>query len=531
MFVKGKNVNVEIAKTGFVALNEKRKEDSQASKYYDEISKAIDEAKKNRLGMYNEDGEHSKHKRKVVYSNTPDFDAADVLKKAQKVKKPFKAVVEYVFSPNAVNVYVETLSVVTRVMMNHIYTPAQERQFSIEAKEFIEKTILNRIVGVDFQRLDDHDNLVGRIHHKKGDIDVELVKRGLAKVLIPQEDNYDKEHYKKLKDAQDIAQINQVGMWKSLSKEESKSKSKSYDPTQKNFEAKVLEVHSGDSLTIAPDGGEPRRIFLASIKAPAMAKKDTDDHEPWAWESREFVRRQSIGKKVKVEMEFQREIEIKSGANKGEKRQMEFATVFVGKKNLAEAVLEKGYATTSLSKFKEENSKYFEDLIAADSKASNKKLGIHSNKEASIYRFIDTSKNSKASKTIYSSLTGKESINGVVEFCFSGQRFKIRLDSENCSVAFGLIGVKIPQPDANQPGITEISENAKEYAKSVLHQRDVIINVKYMDKRGTFLGNLWFAGQKRTQKGENFAKNILRKGYGSIEDRNSDKLGKLLFYA
>jgi len=524
--VGGRNVNVEIAKTGFVKLNEKRKEDSPASKYYSEIAKAVEDAKKRQLGLFNEGGDHSAHIRSLVYSNSPDFDPEDVLKQATKVGKPFKAYVEYVFSPNAINVYVESLSIVTRVGLNHIYTPAQERARCVEAKEFLEKFLLNKIVGVEFQRLDDHNNLVGRIHNPKGDVDYEVVKRGLAKVLIPQSDDYDKEHYKKLKDAQDIATINQVGLWKDLSKnEESKRKTMAYDPKKKKFEAKVIEVHSGDSLTVLPEGGEPRRLFLASIKAPSISRNEKDDHEPWAWESKEYVRRQAIGKKVKVELEFQREIEIKRGELQGTKRIMEFASIFIGKTNLAVSVLQKGYAKTSLSKFREDNSKYFEELMAADTLASTKKIAVYSNKDAKIYRFIDTSKNHKAAKTIYSSLSSKPVLYGCIEYCFSGQRFKIRIDSENCSIAFGLIGIEIPQPDVNQPGITEISEQAKEYAKNILHQRDVAINVKYMDKRGTFLGNLWMLSSPK-KKGDHFAKNILQKGFGNIQESNAERLGK-----
>ena len=219
--------------------------------------------------------------------------------------------------------------------MNHIFTPAQDRVISLEAKEFVEKLILNKIVGVVFQRIDDHGNLVGRIHHKLGDIDVELVKKGFSKVIIPQDDDYDKVHFKKLKDAQDIAQINKVGLWKDLTKtEEAKKKTKTYDPSQNTFDAKVVEVHSGDSLTVVPVGSEEqKRIFLASIKAPAMAKKEGDDHDAWAWESKEFVRKNVIGRKVKVEMEFKREIELKKEESKGAKRTMEFASVILLKTN------------------------------------------------------------------------------------------------------------------------------------------------------------------------------------------------------
>lgn len=127
LMVKGKNINVELAKTGFVKLNEKKKDESLASKHYEEIAKAVNEAKTKQLGMFKEGANHNKHIRTLTYSNTPEFDAREALKQSKKVGKPFKSTVEYVFSPNAVNVYVETLSIVTRVAMNHIYTPAQER--------------------------------------------------------------------------------------------------------------------------------------------------------------------------------------------------------------------------------------------------------------------------------------------------------------------------------------------------------------------------------------------------------------------
>ena len=99
---------------------------------------------------------------------------------------------------------------------------------------------MNRVVGVTSKRIDDHGKLVGRIHHKMGDIDVELVKKGFSKVLILQDKDYDKVHFKKLKYAQDIAQINKVGLWQNISKTEEAKKTKTYDPSQNTFEEKVI---------------------------------------------------------------------------------------------------------------------------------------------------------------------------------------------------------------------------------------------------------------------------------------------------
>jgi len=42
-------------------------------------------------------------------------------------------------------------------------------------------------------------------------------------------------------------------------------------------------------------------------------------------------------------------------------------------------------------------------------------------------------------------------LQGVVEYCFSGMRFKVRLDSENTAIGFSLLGVKTMANDKNQP--------------------------------------------------------------------------------
>jgi len=57
-----------------------------------------------------------------------------------------------------------------------------------------------------------------------------------------------------------------------------------------------------------------------------MRGKETGDPEPYAWESVEALRKASIGKKVKVFMEFSRTVPGKAG---DKDRNMDFASVFV----------------------------------------------------------------------------------------------------------------------------------------------------------------------------------------------------------
>lgn len=345
-------------------------------------------------------------------------------------------------------------------------------------------------------------------------------------MLTPQGDDYDSAHYKKLRDGQDIAQINKVGLWKNLEKkEESKNKTQSYDEeSSKEYEARVIEIHSGDSMTVMINSNESRRLFLASIKSPNMSRKEGEDHEPWAWEAKEYLRKQCIGKNVRIEMEFKKEIELRGEEFKGETKLMEFASVFVGKKNIAVSMLQQGYAKTALSKFQEDNSKYFQDLIKASASAEEKKKGIFSIKDPNIYRYIDTSKNLKGARTVFETLKGKGDMQGTIEYVISGSKFKVRLDQDNVLISFGLIGIDIPSPDANQADITEIYERAKNNAKIKLQQHDAIINIKHMDKKGNFLGNLWFYDLEKKKKGRNYIRDLVRNGSAAIQSDRANKI-------
>jgi hypothetical protein len=60
-----------------------------------------------------------------------------------------------------------------------------------------------------------------------------------------------------------------------------------------------------------------------------MIKKDSDEAEPWAWESKEALRKATIGKKVKVVMEFSRTVPGKGGDD----RNMDFASILLQTNN------------------------------------------------------------------------------------------------------------------------------------------------------------------------------------------------------
>lgn len=59
-------------------------------------------------------------------------------------------------------------------------------------------------------------------------------------------------------------------------------------------------------------------------------------------------------------------------------------------------------------------------------------------------------------------------LKGVVEYCFSGMRFKVRLDEEYTSIAFNLLGIKTMPNDSKNQSMLEFSNLALDYAKENL---------------------------------------------------------------
>ena len=130
---------------------------------------------------------------------------------------------------------------------------------------------------------------------------------------------------------------------------------------------------------------------------------------------------------------------------------MDFAAVFLEKtgKNIACTLLEKGLLKTNLLKNGENASKFLEDLLAAEKKAVDGKLALHGKSDVQIRTFNDLSISSKKAKDFEQLIRKRvnKKMNGVVEYCYSGQRFKIRIDSENVYVNFSLLGIKTPSND------------------------------------------------------------------------------------
>ncbi|KAL2643329.1 hypothetical protein R1flu_010916 [Riccia fluitans] len=133
----------------------------------------------------------------------------------------------------------------------------------------------------------------------------------------------------------------------------------------------VKAVPSGDSLLImgnTKSGPPPEKtITLASIIAPKLARRDGKD-EPWAWESREYLRKKCIGREVTFRVDY-----VVPSINR------EFGTVLLdGQHNVAYDVVGEGWAKVRPQggQANEVSASYIEELEHREEKAQNEGLGI-----------------------------------------------------------------------------------------------------------------------------------------------------------
>ncbi|KAG6481964.1 ribonuclease TUDOR 2-like [Zingiber officinale] len=131
---------------------------------------------------------------------------------------------------------------------------------------------------------------------------------------------------------------------------------------------KVKAVPSGDSLVIMGNTKAAippeKTITLSSLITPRLARRGGVD-EPFAWESREFLRKLCIGKEVTFRVDY-----IVPSIGR------EFGTVFLGEKNVAYLVVSEGWAKVrEQGQQKGEASPYLAELQHLEEQAKQQGVG------------------------------------------------------------------------------------------------------------------------------------------------------------
>ncbi|WVZ75211.1 hypothetical protein U9M48_023292 [Paspalum notatum var. saurae] len=394
------------------------------------------------------------------------------------------------------------LTTAQRLAASAAFAEIPAERYAREAKHFTETRVLNRDVRIVVEGTDSFSNIIGSVYYPDGetakDLALELVVNGLAKYVEWSANMLDVEVKLKLKNAELQAKKDQLRMWTGFKPPATNSK----PIHDQKFIGKVVEVVSGDCIIVADDAapyGSPsaeRRVNLSSIRAPKLGNARRDEKpDNFAREAKEFLRTRLIGKQVSVEMEYSRRISTVDGqnaaptSNTADTRVLDYGSVFLGSTsqadgdditsapssasqpgvNVAELLLSRGFARIAKHRDYEERSHYFDALSAAESRAEKAKKGVSSKKAKDFLPFLQRNRRHSA----------------IVEYVFSGHRFKLTIPKETCSIAFSLSGVRCP--GKGEP----YSDEAIALMRRRILQRDVEIEVEAVDRTGTFIGSLW----------------------------------------
>ncbi|KAK0655922.1 hypothetical protein B0T16DRAFT_317932 [Cercophora newfieldiana] len=229
----------------------------------------------------------------------------------------------------------------------------------------------------------------------------------------------------------------------------------------KSFIAVVKSVFSGDTLILAsPSNPSLERTFsLAYVTAPRLNK---DGDEPFAFQSREFLRNLTVGKQIKCTVLY---------TIPGSGREYGSASL-QGGIELPDALVKAGWVKVREDAGRKDDSEdiieRLEKLRSLESQAKADLRGLH----VGAGGYIEV-QNDLGGPEFLKEWKGK-TVDGIVERVISGDRLLIRLlltEKKHWQVMTLLAGIRTPSTERTAQGQTQPAEEYGNEAKAFVEQR------------------------------------------------------------
>ncbi|OQS04612.1 nuclease [Thraustotheca clavata] len=523
IYLDDENVCVLVAKEGMAKVKTLEQSRDGCSPDLEEMLRVQEIAVAEKKGIYSEDGTKA-----ALHVSWSGLTGEELLGRFKGQQIP--AIVEMVRDGAAMRVILLSTMQIVNFALSGVQCPrvnpppGTEPQgpapFSREAKLFTEVRLLHRKIKVKLEGTDKFGNLYGSVIHPSGhNISIELLKNGLGKMSDWSSEFLSVNTRTEMRNAEKSAKLLKTRVWHD------------YVPpvlqaTDTSLQGLVVEVVSGDCIVVAlkSKNYEEQRIYLSSIRAPRMGNaRRNEPNAPYALDSKEAMRSKVIGKTVSIEIEYER-----NNPNLADNSVMTFASVFlesaVAKKkggepkprvNIAESIVADGLAEVVRHKQGEEKSGHYDLLVAAEAQAKASKKGLHSTKPSPEPRITDLCFEANKAKQYLPFLQREKTLRAVVEHVYAGNRFKVYVPKENCTVNFIVAGIKCPQPAKPSKDAEPYGEDARRFARRSTMQRNVLIEVDDMDRMGNAFGPMYI-GTKDFKN--NFGCALLHEGYARVDD-------------
>jgi endonuclease YncB( thermonuclease family) len=447
IYLGDQNVAVQILRAGYANLDEDPEERRQPSEYDDYLD-ANREAKAGTKGIY------SGSPKKYGSNTSLPTNVEDLYKVTRD--KTFSGYIddcEYNFN---FKMFIKEYENTMNILIKGITVPIISADHAKLIRGFLYKNCIQQTLSykvVEFSK--DKDGLVVIEDNVSDDnsVTAKLLRAGFARIESGAAMKLDHSYFLSLKLHEDFAKSNHSQIWKDFAGNTGSSFTKSM------FDAIVLEVHSADCVTVANSANpslEPQRLYLSNIQAQSMGNVNIENStQPWAFEGKEFLRNLIIGKTVKCELEFKREIPIKDEDGNVQKDKTivhQCCSLFIDGKNVSVEVLINGFAKCTSPRGNDPFKHKVKEMNEAEDTAKKSGIAVHSKKTAPQHKYWDltTPENRKKMKNFnLSGLNG--TVMGVCEHVFNGARLKIRVDTEKYYINFQLNGIQALRNDENMP--------------------------------------------------------------------------------
>eukprot|EP01138_Halocafeteria_seosinensis_P007850 gb/GECG01008020.1/.p1 GENE.gb/GECG01008020.1/~~gb/GECG01008020.1/.p1 ORF type:complete len:921 (+),score=174.17 gb/GECG01008020.1/:1-2763(+) len=266
--------------------------------------------------------------------------------------------------------------------------------------------------------------------------------------------------------------------------------------------AVVKSVIGGDSLVLMGRGNPPpeMQVSLASLQAPRLARHPNATDEPFAWQSREFLRKMLIGQSVQFKIQY-----------KVDSINRQFADIWLNGESVSKKVVENGWAkVVPIEMTKHGRSADYEELQQLNAKAEEEKKGIYNDNSEAVKGAIR--------KVLWNVPEDRELLNqlqnspqsAVVEQVKDGASLRCILTGLKeymLVINFNLAGVQSPrymqqqqqseeEQNTNSGGAetTTVAQPfagpAKLFTETRLLNRDVVLHIGGADKFNNFFGKV-----------------------------------------
>ena len=281
----------------------------------------------------------------------------------------------------------------------------------------------------------------------------------------------------------------------------------------------VKGVTSGDTIIISGklpknpvEGDLPEELTLnlTGVFAPKIANSSKLEEEPYAYESREFLRKKLIGKVVQYKVDYVH-------------NDRKFGHVVFEDKNINAEILENGLAKLSFIPKGHENlykTDLWTTLQEADKAAKEKKVGIYSSVDKENNNNVRKLSNLQDvdQKLIDDAINKNKEINAVVEHVFNCAIFSVYIPEWSCFAKVNLRFVSIPS-NTKDPNLFK---KGKAFCERTCLSKDVKLKIYDVDESKTLLCDIVVIGKE-----QNLAELVLKDGYSKSFTGGTNKNPKV----